>query len=169
MEKDPNFTGFHRLEYALWSQKNIKDMGATADKLLADVKLLQTEIDNLGFPPSKVVGGAAALVEEVAAGKITGEEERYSHTDLSDFYANMEGSKKIVDLFRPQIEAKNPDLLKKVDAEFKAVDDILIKYKQGNGFKTYDALSDTDRTALKAPVQTLAEELAKLRGTLGLD
>ena len=169
LEKDPNFTGFHRLEYALWSQKNIKDMGATADKLLADVKLLQTEIDNLGFPPSKVVGGAAALVEEVAAGKITGEEERYSHTDLSDFYANMEGSKKIVDLFRPQIEAKNPDLLKKVDAEFKAVDDILIKYKQGNGFKTYDALSDADRTALKAPVQTLAEELAKLRGTLGLD
>ena len=43
LEKDPNFSGFHRLEYALWSQKNIKDMGATADKLLADVKLLQTE------------------------------------------------------------------------------------------------------------------------------
>jgi iron uptake system component EfeO len=53
LEKDPNFTGFHRLEYALWSQKNIKDMGATADKLLADVKLLQTEIDNLASLQAK--------------------------------------------------------------------------------------------------------------------
>ena len=140
-----------------------------ADKLLADVKTLQQEIDLLSFPPNKVVGGAAVLVEEVAGSKISGEEDRYSHTDLSDFQANIEGAEKIVDLFRPQIEAKNPDLLKKVDAELKAVDDILIKYKQGNGFKTYDALSDADRTALKAPVQTLAEELAKLRGTLGLD
>lgn len=168
-EKDPNFSGFHRLEYALWSQKDLKDMAPVADKLLSDVKALQTEIDNLGFPPSKVVGGAAVLIEEVAAGKITGEEERYSRTDLWDFNANMEGAKKIVELFRPQIEAKNPDLLKKVDAEFKTVDDILNKYKEGEGYQAYDALSEADRTALKAPIQTLAEELAKLRGTLGLD
>ena len=53
------------------------------------------------------------MIEEVAGSKISGEEDRYSHTDLSDFQANVEGSKKIVDLFRPLIEAKDKALLEK--------------------------------------------------------
>lgn len=67
----------------------------------------------------KVVGGAAGLIEEVAASKISGEEDRYSHTDLWDFQANVEGSQKIVDLLRPQLQKANPELLAKVDANFK--------------------------------------------------
>ncbi len=66
-----------------------------------------------------MVGGAAGLIEEVAASKINGEEDRYSHTDLWDFRANVEGSQKIVDLLRPQLQKANPELLAKVDANFK--------------------------------------------------
>ncbi len=65
-----------------------------------------------------MVGGAAGLIEEVAASKISGEEDRYSHTDLWDFRANVEGSQKIVDLLRPQLQ-KRIELLAKVDANFK--------------------------------------------------
>ncbi len=82
-------------------------------------------ISELAFPPSKVVGGAAGLIEEVAASKISGEEDRYSHTNLWDFQANVEGSHKIVDLLRPQLQKANPELLAKVDANFKKVDTIL--------------------------------------------
>ena len=56
-----------------------------------------------------MVGGAAGLIEEVAASKISGEEDRYSHTDLWDFQANVEGSQKIVDLLRPQLQKANPE------------------------------------------------------------
>ncbi len=66
-----------------------------------------------------MVGGAAGLIEEVAASKISGEEDRYSHTDLWDFQANVEGSQKIVDLLRPQLQKANSELLAKVDANFK--------------------------------------------------
>lgn len=66
-----------------------------------------------------MVGGAAGLIEEVAASKISGEEDRYSHTDLWDFRANVEGSQKIVDLLRPQLQKANSELLAKVDANFK--------------------------------------------------
>lgn len=55
-----------------------------------------------------MVGGAAGLIEEVAASKISGEEDRYSHTDLWDFRANVEGSQKIVDLLRPQLQKSQP-------------------------------------------------------------
>ncbi|MDK4534094.1 iron uptake system protein EfeO [Kingella kingae] len=166
--KDPEFTGFHRLEYALWVEKSVADVGAIADRLQDDVRKLKAEIDVLNFPPSKVVGGAAVLIEEVAGSKISGEEDRYSHTDLSDFQANMDGAQKIVDLFRPQIAEKNQALLDKVDANLKQVNEVLAKYRDGKSFQTYDKLSDTDRKALQAPINTLAEDLAQLRGTLGL-
>ena len=169
VEKDPEFTGFHRLEYALWSEKSLKGMKPIADQLLADVKALQTQITGLNFPATKVVGGAGVLIEEVANGKISGEEERYSHTDLSDFDANMAGSKKIVDLFRPLIEKADPSLLKKTDENFAAVDAILSKYKQGETWALYDKLTEADRKALAAPITVLAEDLSKLRGLLGLN
>ena len=167
--KDPAFTGFHRIEYALWVENSTAGVNDIADKLLADVKTLQQEIDLLSFPPNKVVGGAAVLVEEVAGSKISGEEDRYSHTDLSDFQANIEGAQKIVDLFRPLIAEKNQALLDKTDANFKTVNEILAKYQTANGFETYDKLTEADRKALQAPINALAEDLAQLRGTLGLN
>jgi iron uptake system EfeUOB component EfeO/EfeM len=77
-----------------------------AEQLNSDVLELQKRISELAFPPSKVVGGAAGLIEEVAASKISGEEDRYSHTDLWDFQAN-DGAQKIVDLLRPQLQKEN--------------------------------------------------------------
>nr|WP_314228128.1 iron uptake system protein EfeO [uncultured Kingella sp.] len=166
--KDANFTGFHRLEHALWVEKDVKGVQTVADKLLEDVKKLQTEIDELNFPPTKVVGGAAALIEEVAGSKITGEEDRYSHTDLSDFQANVDGAQKIVDLFRTPIAEKNQALLDKVDANIKQVNEILAKYKTADGFADYEKLTKADRNALQVPINALAEDLSQLRGTLGL-
>ena len=166
--KDANFTGFHRIEHALWVEKDVKGVQTVADKLLEDVKKLQTEIDELNFPPTKVFGGAAALIEEVAGSKITGEEDRYSHTDLSDFQANVDGAQKIVDLFRTPIAEKNKALLDKVDANIKQVNEILAKYKTADGFADYGKLTKADRNALQVPINALAEDLSQLRGTLGL-
>ena len=166
---DPKFTGFHRLEKALFGDNSVKGMEHYATQLNGDVLELQKRIDELAFPPSKVVGGAAGLIEEVAASKISGEEDRYSHTDLWDFQANIDGAQKIVDLLRPQLQKENAALLAKVDANFKKVDGILAKYRTKDGFETYDKLTDADRNALKGPITTLAEDLAQLRGILGLD
>ena len=166
---DPKFTGFHRLEKALFGDKSVKGMDNYANQLYTDVVDLQKRISELAFPPSKVVGGAAGLIEEVAASKISGEEDRYSHTDLWDFQANIDGAKKIVDLLRPQLQKGNAELLAKVDANFAKVDAILAKYRTKEGFETYDKLTDADRNALKGPITALAEDLAQLRGVLGLD
>lgn len=166
---DPKFSGFHRLEKALFHDNSTKAMTPYADKLYSDVQELQTRINELAFPPGKVVGGAADLIEEVAATKISGEEDRYSRTDLWDFQANVDGAQKIVDLLRPQLSSANPALLAKVDDNFKRVDAILAKYRTKEGYESYEKLSDADRKALKGPVTALAEDLALLRGVLGLD
>ncbi|RPH20346.1 iron uptake system protein EfeO [Buttiauxella warmboldiae] len=166
---DPKFTGFHRLEKALFGDNTTKGMEKYAEQLNGDVLDLQARIAELAFPPGKVVGGAAALIEEVAASKISGEEERYSHTDLWDFQANVDGAQKILNLLRPLLTKDNAPLLAKVDANFSKVNTILAKYRSKEGFETYDKLTDADRNALKGPVTALAEDLSQLRGVLGLD
>lgn len=166
-EKDAKFTGFHRLEYALWEEKKTDHVAAVADRLLADVKDLQGRIAALVFPPHVVVGGASVLMEEVAATKISGEEDRYSHTDLWDIRANVDGAQKIYELVKPLLE-DDAAFVQKVDANFATVDEILAKYREGEGFVVYDRLTTEDRNVLSAAVNTLAEDLAALRGKLGL-
>ncbi len=166
---DPDFSGFHRLERALWADNSTANMAPYADKLLRDVRELKARISALPFPPGKVVGGAAVLIEEIAAGKISGEEERYSRTDLWDFQANLDGAQKIVELLRPLLVKVDAPLLTRIDAHFQSVTTLLHKYRTGNGFAAYEQLSAEDRQALQGPITALAEELAKLRGTLGLN
>jgi iron uptake system component EfeO len=168
-EADPAFPGFHRIEYGLWEKNSTEGLDPIADKLMADVNELAGRIESLTFPPEVVVGGAAALMEEVAATKISGEEDRYSHTDLWDFKGNFDGSQKIVELVKPLVVEQDPEFVKTVDANFATIDAILDKYKDGDGYVTYDKLSEEDRVTLAAAVNTLAEDLSTLRGKLGLD
>ncbi len=169
-EQDPDFGGFHRIEYALWVEKSTKNVEVVADKLLSDVVELQKRLTALTFPPEKVVGGAAVLMEEVAATKISGEEDRYSHTDLWDFQANFEGAYKIVELLRPLVVKQDKAFADKTDANFKMVFDTLQKYRSADGgFETYQKLAERDRKLLAGRVNTLAEDLSKLRGMLGLN
>lgn len=169
-EADPQFTGFHRLELALFQNNTTKDMKPVAEKLMQDTLTLQKRIKELTIEPKNMVGGAAELIEEVAKTKISGEEDRYSHTDLWDFNSNIEGSQKIVALLHPLVEKANPDLVKRVDDNFAKVNSSLAKYKSADGgFVTYDKITDADKKDMKASITALAEDLSQLRGTLSVE
>jgi iron uptake system component EfeO len=169
-ENDPAFGGFHRIEKALYAEKTTAGMEPVADRLMHDVQELQSRIAGLDIPPNKMVGGAAALIEEVAATKISGEEERYSGMDLWDFQANVDGAQKIFDLLHPLIVAKNPKLDARIQGNFNKVDGLLALYRnKERQMSNYDKLSPRDRNALKGAITALAEDLSQLRGTLGLD
>lgn len=167
--EDPDFSGFHRIEKALWADNSTDGMGKYADQLYSDAVELEKRLTALTFPPSAVVGGAAGLIEEVAASKISGEEDRYARTDLSDFKANVEGAEKIVDLFHPLLQQEDEALVEKIDTNLERVNSVLAKYRTDDGFESYDKLTDRDRLALKGPITVLAEDLSLLRGVLDLD
>ena len=153
----------------LWEQNTTEGLEGYADQLQADVNELNARIAKLTFPPEVVVGGAAALMEEVAATKISGEEDRYSRTDLWDFQANFDGSEKIFELLKPIVEKQDPAFVKKVQGNFDEVDATLAKYKTAHGFESYEKLTDSDRALLASRVNTLAEDLSTLRGKLGAE
>ncbi len=168
-EADPTWTGFHRVEKALFADRTTDGIAPLADKLETDAKDLRARLGQLVISPKAMVGGAADLIEEVAAKKISGEEDRYSRTDLYDFQANIDGAQEIVALLRPLVQPRDPALSQRIDANFAKVDAVLARYKVGDGFKSYEAVSDADRTVLKGPVTALAEDLSRLRGTLGVE
>jgi len=172
--QDADFTGFHRLEYGLFKQESTDGMAPFAERLMSDVEDLEQRVQELTFPPEKVVGGAAALMEEVAATKVSGEEDRYSRTDLWDFQGNVDGAKKIFELVKPLAAQEDPAFVERIEQNFTSMEATLSHYyvEEGNvasGFVTYDKVSDADRRALVGPVTVLAEELSTLRGLLGLN
>jgi iron uptake system component EfeO len=164
-EKD--WTGWHRLERALWQDKKIgkreKELATLLDK---DLKDWQNRVGKAVITPTSMANGAKELLDEVATGKVTGEEERYSHTDLVDFKANVEGAEKSYALLKPVAAENDPKLTKELDKQFAALDRLLEKYREGGAdsyeFTSYDKVGKADRKELSDGVNALAEPLSKL-------
>ncbi len=155
------WTGFHRIEQSLWVDDTATGMATVADKLLADVTTLRTQIDTIQLQPAQIANGAVELLNEVSASKITGEEDRYSHTDLFDFEANVAGSRAAFDAVRPLLAAGDATA-DTIVQRFTDVTTALAAHAQGAGFVSYTALTDADKKALAQKVDALAEPLSRV-------
>ena len=156
------WSGFHKIEQALYANNTTAGMAPVAQQLLTDVQRLQSLVPNVEFEPATIANGSVELLNEVASSKITGEEERYSHLDLLDFHANVEGSKAAYDAVRPLLAAKDPTLAATIDQRFAAVDTALAPYHQGATFVSYTTLTSAGTKALAQSIDALAEPLSKV-------
>jgi iron uptake system component EfeO len=167
-ERDPGvqFTGYHRLEKDLWVDGLQPDSAAMADQLMADIQDLQSRVTTVELTPVQLANGAKELLDEVATGKITGEEDRYSHTDLWDFKANVEGSQGAVAALRPVIDEKDPTLGPLLDERFAAVDALLDEYRSGDGYRLYTELTEDDTRRMAEAVDALGEPVSQVAGVV---
>jgi iron uptake system component EfeO len=161
-----DWTGFHKLEQDLWAKNDVSGSGAVADKLNADVAKLKTLVASATFKPLELANGAKELLDEVATSKVTGEEDRYSHTDLWDFQGNVDGSKAAVAALRPALDQRDPALGKTLDAQFAAVQAELDRYHSGEQWKLYTQLTPDQVKALSDAINGLAEPISKLAATI---
>jgi iron uptake system component EfeO len=162
IEEGMAFTGYHRLEKDLWVSGLQPDSNAIADQLMADIEDLASRAKTVELTPLQLANGAKELLDEVATGKITGEEDRYSHTDLWDFNANIEGSKAAIAALRPVLDERDPELVKTLDTEFANVDATLGKHRSGDGWKLHTELSQADLKELSDAINALAEPISKV-------
>jgi iron uptake system component EfeO len=162
IEEGMAFTGYHRLEKDLWTTGLQPDSAAIADQLLADIEDLATRAKTVELTPLQLANGAKELLDEVATGKITGEEDRYSHTDLWDFRSNVDGSQAAIASLRPVIEERDPELLSTLDKNFAAVDAVLEKHRKGDGFKLYTELTQADIKEMAEAVDALGEPISQV-------
>ena len=160
---EEGWRGFHKIEQILWVKNTTKGTEKYADQLVADIKELIAKISTVEVTPELMITGAVDLLNEVSTSKITGEEEIFSHTDLYDFKANIEGAEKIFELFRDKLEKVDSELVKTLDNEFKNVNSLLDKYKvDDKNYKPYTDLTTDDTKALSDAVNKLGEPLSEL-------
>ncbi|AVZ72683.1 peptidase M75 [Streptomyces lunaelactis] len=166
VEKGQKWTGWHTLEKALWQDKKLgAEEKALADTLIKDLTVWQKKVGTAEISPTSVANGAKELLDEVATGKVTGEEERYSHTDLVDFKANVEGAQMSHELLKPVASKNDPKLVAELDKQFAALNTLLDKYRKDTSsyeFTSYDKVGKAERKELSDAVNALAEPLSKL-------
>jgi len=163
--KPSEFGGFHRIEKALWEEDTTKGMKPVAEGLQKNVDELEELIKgDVKIQAVEIANGANELLTEVSTSKITGEEERYSHIDLVDFLANVEGSQVAFEAIKPLIEKKQPKLVKEVAADYEAVYAALKPYETSKwpGFVLYTALNKSDTRKLAQVIDALAEKSAQI-------
>lgn len=162
------WSGFHRLEHDLWFSGLQPDTAAVADQLLADVEQLDAGVraPTWTVDPTHIAGGALALLEFVAANASSGADEAFSHTDLWNFQASIDGAQAAVASVRPILDERSADLGSQIDAQFAAVDELLSKQRDGDGFVFYDKVAAPERQKIVQAVQALAAVVERAQATI---
>ncbi|MBX9407216.1 iron uptake system protein EfeO [Pseudomonas baetica] len=168
-EQDPAFVGFHRIEYGLFQQRKLDELAPVAQRLLSDVTALKQQLLAQTLPPEQLVNIVVRNLNTLADVRAaSGEEERYSHSDLNGFAANLQTAHKVVDLLRPMLSKSAADLLPKVDKALADFDTELNTYKIKDGYARYDTVSGEQRKQIADKAQALANALDGIDPALGL-
>ena len=173
LEAGQEWTGWHAIEKDLWPPATATPHSpppphGVADQLVADTIDLSTRAQDLTYTPTQLGNGAKELLDEVATGKVTGEEETWSHTDLWDFQANVDGARVAFENLRPALETKDPELAEALTARFETLQALLDEHRDGDGFVLYTELTDGDVRALADAVNALSEPLSNLTAAVVL-
>jgi iron uptake system component EfeO len=168
LEQGQKWTGWHRIEKDLWPPSSgyrpmtSGQRATVADALMADTFTLQRRTRDLSYTVDQIGNGAKELLDEVATGKVTGEEEAWSHTDLWDFQANVDGARVGFEGLQPVVRSKNPALDKEISARLSQLQSLLDRHRKGGGFVPYTALTKAQVKDLSDAVNALSEPMSKL-------
>jgi iron uptake system component EfeO len=165
------WTGFHRIEMLMWAKHTLEGAPHFANLLLADVQTLNQKVPTLPLSATQLINGSVGLLNEIVNTKITGEEDRYSHTDLSDFQGNLLGARKAFEYVRPAMERTGQAALAATIAQqFKAVQLELNRYRRNTplGFALYGALTEADKITIARQVGNAAQSLSAVALKLAL-
>jgi iron uptake system component EfeO len=156
------FGGFHKIEQALYVKGDLTGMDEVAEGLEENVATLSNLVQDVQLEPAAIANGAVELLNEVSASKITGEEERYSHTDLVDFLANVQGSQAAFDAVKPIIATSDAAFVAQIEQRFADVYATLAPYGSGTQFVSYTDLTKADTKKLSESIDALAEPLSQV-------
>lgn len=166
IQEGDTWSGFHKIEKDLWVNKKITDeTKADAAQLKQDIAELVDGVaaDDYTLAPVQIASGAQGLLDEIATSKITGEEDIFSHTDLYDFQANLDGSRAAIASLEKALNERDPQLLTDINERFDAVQTLLDAYREGDGFVSYDKVSQEERRELSDALDVLTEKVSTVQ------
>ena len=161
------FTGFHRIEQMLWQDNSLNGASAMCSGLVRNEQQLLTLVSKAQYNPLEMASGATDLINEAGTSKISGEEERYSNTDLPVFAANVEASMTVVTLLQPYLQGRDSGLVPLIRQREATVEKLLANLKatpgyDQTGYVEYTTVTKAERRQLSTAVNALAEAMSKM-------
>jgi len=166
------WTGFHRIEQAMWGRNTLQGTRKYATRLLENVETLNQKVPTLPLLATQMINGSVQLLNEITNVKITGEEDRYSHTDLSDFEGNLTGARRAFQYVRVPLEHHGGDkaLYDKIERQLQAVQTELNAYRRNTplGFALYGELTQGDKRKIAQQIGEAAQDLSGIAQKLSI-
>jgi iron uptake system EfeUOB component EfeO/EfeM len=167
-EKDPGFTGFHRIEYGLWVENSTQGLAPVADKLLAEAAGLKDRLSALEVQPADLAGNAAALATRVAE-QASGSRTPYSHADLAEFSADLAGLSKSALLVDPLVAAADPVASKALHQALDAAEALLDGFKVDGAWPSYETVDAPGRARITEAFTSIAAAASAYNPAIGLE
>lgn len=167
-ERDPAFTGFHRIEYGLWGQGTADGLLPVTEKLAADTAVLKDRLKALKLQPEDLAGTAERQARRLGEGQVRDGENRWAFSDPAELEANLDGMEKSVLLLRPLVADAAPEVAAAIDAGLAAARAALAELKADGAYPAYDTIGAEARDRLAEAFRALAEAISALNPAIGL-
>jgi iron uptake system component EfeO len=168
------FGGFHDIEKTIFWEEGTEDMKPVARQLRKDIEELNRRIASRNLQPAEVLAGANTVLEGVLTNEVWGIAEPFAHIDFTDIAAKVEGVEAAFKAARPAIAESDPDLVRRIEAQLKAVYEKVEAWgtlarepeqardrEPGISFVVYDQVPQKDRWELAQPIKALAATLSQ--------
>ncbi|MFJ9705073.1 iron uptake transporter permease EfeU [Streptomyces sp. NPDC101234] len=157
---DPDFAGFHRIEYGLWHGQSADALKAPAQALVDAAAGLQKAFPTQDFDPGDLPLRAHEILENTLQFELTADTDEGSGTNLATANANLAGTDELLTVLRPLLTARAPKLLPTVDADIARLQKLLDAEHQGAVWTSAEALDAATRQQLNGATGQLLEDLA---------
>jgi high-affinity iron transporter len=163
----PKFTGFLRLEYALWHHQSRATVTAVADSLDRNVHALVEAFPQQPLLITDVPLRAHEIMENALQFELTGDTDEGSHTNLATVRANVDGDRTVLAALRPLLVARDPGLLATAEAQLTTLAGLLDTYRRPDGVWTpVESLSLLQHEQLDADTDAALATLAQMPAQL---
>ena len=166
---DPSWTGFLRLEYALWQNQPPAVVASTADQLDAAVHQLVAAFPEQATPINDLSLRAHEILENTLQFELTGETDQGSHTGLATAMANVQGTEMILGIIAPLLEKREPALVGRLQTDLGQVTNLLDAAQLADGtWPAVQSLSLTQRERLDGAIGNYLETVSPVPDVLEL-
>lgn len=168
-EADPAFIGYHRIEYGLFDQNSLEGLAPVADRLVADLTLLQDRLKAMPLDPALLASLPGDMATQIAEGQIPQGENAYALNDLHELEASLDGIRKLTDLLRGVLAPVDPALEQEIGKDLDDLRAQLAGLKGPEGYPPYDQISDAQKTALTEGLTRLSAALGRMQPLIGMN
>jgi high-affinity iron transporter len=166
---DPNWTGFLRLEFALWHNQPAATVASTADELDTYVHQLVGAFGEQATPLNDLSLRTHEILENTLQFELTGESDQGSNSGLATAEANVQGTEMILGILAPLLEKRAPSLLASLRADLQELGALVATYQLPDGtWTSVQSLSATQREHLDGAVGEYLEEVSPVPDLLEL-